>query len=70
MAQNILQHIGDPPPESNFALVNSLYANEKASDWHRSYLAAALEHLIVWADFAAPLKFHPEVKSFDVVYGW
>jgi len=60
MAQHILQHIGDPPPESNFALVNSLYANEKASDWHRSYLAAALEHLIVWADFAAPLKFHPE----------
>jgi len=62
VAQHVLRHVGDPSPESPFAQINALYAYEKASDWHRSYLAAALEHLIVWADIAAPLKFHPELE--------
>lgn len=60
MAEHILRNVGDPAPGSNFAQINALYPHEKASDWHRSYLAAALEHLMVWADIAAPLKFHPE----------
>jgi hypothetical protein len=60
MSQHVLRNVGDPALQSPFAQINAQYASEKASDWHRSYLAAALEHLVVWADIAAPLKFHPE----------
>ena len=60
MSSRMLQAMPDPAPSSKFAQVNAEYPFEKASDWHRSYLSAALEHLIVWADIAAPLKFHPE----------
>jgi hypothetical protein len=60
MSQHILRNVGDPAPHSPFAQINAHYVTEKASDWHRSYLVAALEHLIVWADIAAPLKFHSE----------
>lgn len=51
---------GDPAPGSPLARANDLYPFEKVSDraWH--YVSAALEHLIMWADFAAPLKFDPE----------
>jgi len=41
-------------------VVDALYPYERASIWHRSYLNAALEHLLVWADLVAPLRFHPE----------
>lgn len=57
---HVLQSIGSPSPASNLQQVDDLYPFEKASDWHRSYLFAALEHLAVWADSVAPLKFHPE----------
>jgi len=60
VSRRILQGVGDPAPGSSFAQVNALYPHEKASDWHRSYLGAALEHLVVWADLVAPLKFHPD----------
>ena len=59
MSSRILQSVGDPAPRSNFAELNAVYPHEKASDWHRSYLGAALEHLVVWADLVAPLAFHP-----------
>lgn len=51
---------GDPAPGSNFAQVNELYPFEKVSDRARHYVSAALEHLTMWADFAAPFKFHPD----------
>jgi hypothetical protein len=60
MSNHMLQAMPDPAPISKFAMINAEYPFEKASDWHRSYLSAALEHLVVWADIAAPLKFHPE----------
>ncbi|MHA7127933.1 hypothetical protein ACRTEC_16305 [Janibacter indicus] len=50
----------DPAPGSNFARVNELYPFEKVSDRAHHYVSAALEHLVMWADFAAPFKFHPE----------
>lgn len=56
----MLRHAPEPAATSSFAAINAIYPHERASDWHRSYLAAALEHLTVWADIAAPLKFHPE----------
>lgn len=61
MNQHMLAAVGDsPPPGSNFALADELYPFEKVSVRARHYVRAALEHLIMWADFAAPLKFHPE----------
>lgn len=60
IADRMLGDINDPSPDSDFAEVNAMYPAEKASDWHRSYITAALEHLIVWANVVAPLKFHPE----------
>ncbi len=52
--------IGDPAASSNFAQANKLYPFIKVSDRTRSYLVAALEHLLLWADYAAPLKFHED----------
>ncbi len=58
--QHCLRHAGDPRSGSSFAQVGELYPLEKVSDRVRAYLAAAIEHLIFWADVQAPLKFHPE----------
>jgi hypothetical protein len=58
----VLTNVGDPAANSNFTQINGVYPWEKASDWSRSYLIAALEHLLVWADYVAPLKFHPEQR--------
>lgn len=52
--------IGDPQPGSNFAAVASLYPYEKVSDRVRAYLMAGIEHMLTWADLAAPLVFHEE----------
>lgn len=51
-----------PPPVSgsNFDRAMELFPDEPVADRARSYTAAALEHLILWADVAAPLRFHPE----------
>lgn len=57
---HVLRAISGPSPDSNFDQIDAIYSYEKASDWNRSYLTAALEHLAVWADMVAPLKFHPE----------
>ena len=56
----ILGNVPDPINGAEFAVVDALYPYERASIWHRSYLNAALEHLLVWADLVAPLRFHPE----------
>ena len=59
-SHHVLGDCGDPRPGSNFVDVNALYPFEKVSDRARHYVAAGLEHLVMWADFAAPFKFHPE----------
>ncbi|MCZ4068832.1 hypothetical protein O1W71_14230 [Microbacterium sp. H37-C3] len=33
---------------------------QSCEKWCRSYLSSALEHLGMWADFVAPLSFHPD----------
>jgi len=40
--------------------MQSLYQFDSVAAFTRGYLEAALEHLLLWADYAAPLKFHPE----------
>ena len=57
IASHMLSHVYDPKPGSKFAKLNDTYPYEKASDWHRSYLMAALEHLTLWANVVAPLDF-------------
>ena len=58
-----LRLIGDPAPGSNFADVARLYPYEKVSDRVRAYLTAGLEHMLMWADAHAPLKFHEDQVS-------
>ena len=60
LTDRMVKACGDPSPGSNFAHVNDLYPFEKVSDRARHYVTAALEHMVMWADFAAPLKFHPD----------
>ena len=60
LAQHMMRSCGDPAPGSGFVQVNDLYPFEKVSDRARHYVMAGLEHLVMWADFAAPFKFHPE----------
>src|SRR4051794_39875899 len=50
--------VGGPEPGSNFADVARLYPYEKVSDRVRAYLMAGVEHMLMWADLHAPLKFH------------
>ena len=33
---------------------------QSCEKWCRSYLSSALEHLGMWADYVAPLTFHPD----------
>lgn len=51
---------GTPQEDSRFARVEDLYQFEKVSNRARHYVLAGLEHLVMWADFAAPFKFHPQ----------
>ncbi|MCL3818552.1 hypothetical protein [Aeromicrobium wangtongii] len=62
LSHRAFSSVGDPAPGSNFTLINAIYPWEKASDWSRSYIDAAYEHLIHWADFVAPFRFHPEQR--------
>jgi hypothetical protein len=57
---HMVQSCGDPAEGSNFVRVNELYPFEKVSDRARHYVEAAFEHLLMWADYVAPFKFHAE----------
>jgi len=58
--QGMLHAIEPPSEESPLAQVDALYPSQTTSGWCRGYLEAALEHMMLWADFAAPLKFHED----------
>lgn len=58
--RDLFKNIGAPVEGSPLAIVDDLYPVERASTWCRSFLGAALEHLLLWADYAAPLKFHDD----------
>lgn len=49
-----------PVPKSAFAQTREIYPFEPLDERVGAYVRAALEHLVWWADWAAPLKFHPE----------
>ncbi len=52
-----LKEAVDPRPDSWLAHADRLYRWEKVSAWSRSYLTAAIDHLLLWADLVAPYKF-------------
>lgn len=71
LGNRILGGVPELAPGSNFEQINAIYPSERSSDWHRSYLEAALQHLLLWADLVAPLKFHPEqevIQAFRPAY--
>lgn len=60
--QDLLGETAAATPQSRFGEVDRFYPLESAERWCRSYLSAALEHLVMWADLVAPLKLHPEAE--------
>jgi hypothetical protein len=62
---DVLLRVEGPRAGSNFEQVDALYPFEPASNWCRGFLLAALEHMEMWANHVAPLKFGPEA---EVVY--
>lgn len=60
VSHRTLELVGAPAPGSRLAQVDAGYPYEQVSERTRGYLAAALEHLIFWADYVSPLKFHEE----------
>lgn len=58
--QGTLRLIPAPSPGSLLDVARAFFPEEAAADWCRSFLAAALEHLVMWADYATPLNYHPD----------
>lgn len=56
---------GGPAPSSGSDLLraDTHSPHDLVSRRARNYTIAALDHLVFWADFAAPLKFHPEQRT-------
>lgn len=52
-----------PAAGSNFARARELYPFEPVDERARTYVGAALEHMLLWADHTAPFKFHPEQET-------
>lgn len=52
-----------PADGSNFDRTRELYPFEAVDERARAYVGAALEHLMMWAEYAAPFKFHAEHES-------
>ena len=58
--RGVLSELGTPRPGSAFADLDEMYPFERASEWTRDFLVAGIEHLELWADYAVPMKLHPE----------
>lgn len=60
---HVFNHAPSPQPGSAFAQTHELYPFEPLAERAQAYVRASLEHLIWWADWVAPLKFHPEQET-------
>lgn len=58
VSDSFLRKLGKPSDDSQFAIIDAHYPGYMASQWVRGYLGAGLEHLLMWADYAAPYQFH------------
>lgn len=57
IAHRLLEVTGDPAPTAPVSADDLAYPVERLSAWVKSYLRAGAEHLLLWADHVAPLKF-------------
>ena len=60
ICDDILSSLVDPLPNSLLRADDANYPWEKQSVWLRSYLRAAADHLLVWANIVNPLKVHDD----------
>lgn len=51
-----------PPREGSFLRPTPDDPLKNMAWWCHGFLDAAVDHLLLWADYAAPLKFHPEAS--------
>lgn len=59
LARYVLDRVGDPRPGSELSVDDAAYRWEKCTAWLRSYLMAASDHLLLWADIIAPQQVFP-----------
>jgi hypothetical protein len=59
---DVLRQVDEPRAGSNFDQIAMFYPFERPFDWCKGYLAAALEHMEMWANYAAPLRFTPDAE--------
>ena len=52
-----------PPREGSFLRPTPEDPLKNMACWCHSFLEAAADHLVLWADHVAPLKFHPEAET-------
>jgi hypothetical protein len=52
-----------PPLEGSFLRPNPDDPLKNMAWWCHGFLDAAADHLLLWADYAAPLKFHAEAET-------
>ncbi len=57
LLENCLRNAGEPRSGSAFARTASIYPYESLVERVHSYLVAAVEHLVFWADVHVPLNF-------------
>lgn len=63
LEEGVLRGLGGPIAGSPLWLTDQALPDHPASVWCRSFLSAAIEHMLMWADFAAPLKFHEDAET-------
>ena len=59
---DVLRQVGEARAGSNFDQMTTFYPFERPFDWCKGYLSAALEHMEMWANYAAPLRFMPDAE--------
>lgn len=55
--RGMLRQISTPVAGLLLDVARAFFPGEAATDWCRSFLVSALEHLVMWADYATPLEY-------------
>lgn len=57
-------NVGQPRATSNLAQAQRLFPFEPVAERAVAYIQAAFDNLLLWADFVAPTRFHPEQVTY------
>ncbi|QKJ18939.1 hypothetical protein [Microbacterium hominis] len=61
--QHMFEAMGPPLPTSYLGPdADGGRGLREMAEWCEGYLDAAIDHLVLWADYAVPLKFHPDAR--------